>query len=60
LQQCCPPHPLAIFILKEQPALQEVFIVTIDGATDMTIGIYPLACLDIDPRTYQANEERRL
>jgi hypothetical protein len=45
------PHAFAILIAKEQRALQEVFVVTVDRAADVTVGIGPFARLDVYPLT---------
>jgi len=47
------PHPLAILIVKQQPALQQILVITIDGAADVTIGVGPLAGFNVDPSTDQ-------
>src|SRR6185369_17153162 len=47
------PHPFAVSIAKQQRALQQVLVITIDRAADVAVSIRPLACLDIDPLAHQ-------
>src|SRR5215213_465937 len=49
------PHPFAVRIAKQQRALQKVLVITVDRAADVTIGIGPLAGLDIDPLANQSD-----
>ena len=43
------PHALAVLIAKQQRAFQKVFVITVDRAADVTVGVGPLAGLDVDP-----------
>src|SRR6266545_928094 len=47
-RECSLPTSRAIRIAEQKPALPEVFVVRIDAAADMTIGVRPGACLDVD------------
>src|SRR5438094_5237746 len=49
------PHPPAILIVKQDRALQKIFVITIDRAADVTVGVGPLPCLDIDPCSDQTD-----
>src|SRR5687767_8336871 len=49
------PHTLAVQIAKQQRTLQQVFVITVDGATDVTVGVGPLARLDVDPLAYKSD-----
>jgi NAD(P)-dependent dehydrogenase (short-subunit alcohol dehydrogenase family) len=48
-------HLFAIAIAKQQPALQQVLVVTIDRAADVTIRLGPFAGFDVDPFANKAN-----
>jgi hypothetical protein len=54
------PHAFAILVVEQQPALQKVFVIAVDSAADVAIGIDPLARLDIDPGANQANRRTAL
>src|SRR5438045_1299081 len=43
------PHPATILIVKQNRALQQIFVVTINRSADMAVGVGPLTRLDIDP-----------
>ena len=49
------PHPPAVLIIKQNRALQEIFVITIDRAADMTVGVSPVPRLDIDPGADQTD-----
>jgi hypothetical protein len=40
---------MAVFIAKEQPTLQKVFVVAIDRAANVAVGIRPLSGFDVNP-----------
>src|SRR5205823_13981124 len=42
------PHRAAILIAEQKPAFPEIFVVRIDAAADVTSGVCPGACLDVD------------
>ena len=46
---------MTIFITEEEPALQKVFVVAIDRAANVAIGVSPRARLDIDPSADQTD-----
>src|SRR5439155_20293375 len=54
------PHVATIFISEQEPALPEVFVVRIDAAADVTIGVRPGACLDVDALSDEAKRRPSL
>src|SRR5574341_1297892 len=49
------PHSAAIVIVEENRALQEILVVAVDCAADVTVGVRPLSGLDIDPSADETN-----
>src|SRR5581483_5896045 len=46
------PHLPAIRIVKHNRALQKIFVVTVNRAADVAVGVGPLAGLYVDPSSY--------
>src|SRR5207248_2686933 len=49
------PHRAAVLIIKENCALQKIFVVAVNRPADVTVGVGPLTSLNVNPGADQSD-----